>query len=171
MGATWEVWDLNERSEVMKNQKILFLISSYICFVIFGVLISLSKTDFRWSNLFIMVMLSFVIGITEVNLLILFLNLVNKKERKEKGSHYIAEAVGMGMLFMIPFTVLAILAQFLLGWSTIMPFASAAITTSSATAGTEVMKKGGKGMKNVLIPSALAMIFSTIWMFGCALIP
>ena len=46
---------------------------------------------------------------------------------------------------MIPFTVLALLAFFVLGWQAIMPFAAAAITTSAANAGSEVIKSGGQG--------------------------
>ena len=81
------------------------------------------------------------------------------------------EAVGSGMLFMIPFTVLAILAMVVLGWNAIMPFASAAVTTAAATAGTEAMKKGAQGIKNVLIPTVAAMVVSTVWMLLVGILP
>jgi hypothetical protein len=45
-----------------------------------------------------------------------------------------------------------------------MAFASAGITTAAAVVGTEVMKKGAKGIKNVIIPSLLAFLISTGWM-------
>jgi hypothetical protein len=88
-----------------------------------------------------------------------------------ENNQFAQEAVGTGMLFMIPFTVLAILAQLLLGWNAVMPFASAAIMTASATAGTEVMKKGAQGIKNILIPSFLAFVFSTGWMMLAGILP
>jgi len=74
-------------------------------------------------------------------------------------------------LFMIPFTVLAVLAQFVLGWNGIMPFASAAIMTAAATAGTEVVKKGAQGMKNVMIPTLVALVLSTAWMLLVGILP
>ena len=74
-------------------------------------------------------------------------------------------------LVTVTFTVLAVLAQLLLGWNAVMPFASAAIMTASAAAGTEVMKKGAQGIKNVMIPSALAFVLSTGWMLLVGILP
>ena len=72
---------------------------------------------------------------------------------------------------MIPFTILAVLALVALGWNTIMPFASTAIMTAAATAGTEVMKKGAQGVKNMMIPSLVAFLLSTSWMLLVGILP
>jgi hypothetical protein len=90
---------------------------------------------------------------------------------RQTSSQFAREAVSTGMLFMIPFTALAVLARFVLGWEAVMPFASAAIMTAAATAGTEVMKKGAQGIKNVLIPSVLAFVLSTGWMMLAGILP
>ena len=66
------------------------------------------------------------------------------------------EAVKNGMMFMIPFTILAVLASIILGWDSIMPFASAAIMNASSAAGIELSKNGAKGFKNIILPGAFS---------------
>jgi len=142
----------------------------YLCFIIFGIMISFSKPEFKVTTLLLSLFLALIIGLLTVNLLIMSFNAGNAALRKNSGS-FAREAVGTGMLFMIPFTVLAVLAKFGLGWDAVMPFASAAIMTAAATAGTEVMKKGAQGIKNVLIPSVLAFVLSTGWMMLTGIMP
>jgi hypothetical protein len=144
---------------------------AYLCFMVLGLLLPFSRPDFEIITLIASFFLALVIGLLAVRLLILWFNNGNKELRLESGGQFSREAVGSGMLFMIPFTVLAVLAQLLLNWDAVMPFASAAIMTAAATAGAEVMKKGARGMKNVLIPSGLAFLLSTGWMLLVALLP
>ncbi len=143
----------------------------YICFLVFGIFIPFSKPESQWTTFLFSILLSIVIGLMAVNLLIMMLNSGNPVLRQESGGQFAREAVGTGMLFMIPFTVLAALAQLVLGWNAVMPFASAAIMTAAATAGTEVMKRGAQGIKNVMIPSVLAFVLSTAWMLLVGLLP
>lgn len=142
----------------------------YLCFILFGIIIPFSKSEFKIMTLLLSLFLSLVVGLLAVNLLIMTFNAGNAALR-ENSSSFAREAVGNGMLFMIPFTVLAVLAKFILGWDAVMPFASAAIMTAAAAAGTEVMKKGAQGIKNVLIPSALAFVLSTGWMMLTGILP
>lgn len=142
----------------------------YLCFVIFGILIPFTKAELKITTLLLSVLISLVIGLLAVNLLIAAFNSSNAPLRQDNGQ-FAREAVGTGMLFMIPFTVLAVLAQFALGWNAVMPFASAAIMTASATSGTEVMKRGAQGIKNVMLPSVLAFVFSTMWMILAGMLP
>ena len=142
----------------------------YLCFIIFGAMIALSKPEFKILTLAFSLLLSLVVGLLSVYLLIMIFNAINTALR-ESSISFASEAVGNGMLFMIPFTVLAVLAKFLLGWDALMPFASAAIMTAMATAGTEVMKKGAQGIKNVLFPSVLAFVLSSGWMMLISILP
>ncbi len=142
----------------------------YLCFLIFGIIIPFSKPEFNLTTLLLSLFVSLLVGALAVNMLIMLFNAGNSDLRQTK-SHFAREAVSTGMLFMIPFTILALLAQFILGWNAVMPFASAAIMTASATAGTEVMKKGAQGIKNVLIPSAIAFLLSTSWMMLVGILP
>lgn len=143
----------------------------YLCFLVFGMLIPFSKPAFQATTFLLSTLLSLIIGLLAINLLILMLNIGNPALRSETGGQFAREAVGTGMLFMIPFTVLAVLAQLVFGWNAVMPFASAAIMTATATAGTEVMKKGAQGIKNVMMPSALAFLLSTGWMLLVGILP
>lgn len=143
---------------------------AYLCFVIFGVMMPFSRPEFKFTTLIYSLMIAIVVGLLAVNLLIIAFNSSNAAVRQaDRG--FAREAVGTGMLFMIPFTVLAILALAILGWNAIMPFASAAITTAAATAGTEAMKRGAQGLKNVMIPTLVAMVLSTVWMMLTGIMP
>ncbi|HWQ72774.1 MAG TPA: hypothetical protein VN370_10680 [Desulfitobacteriaceae bacterium] len=142
----------------------------YLCFIIFGAIIPFTKPEPKVTTLLLSLFIALAVGFLAVGLLIRLLTAVNGV--LEQNSRQLArEAVSTGMLFMIPFTVLAVLAQLLLHWDAVMPFASAAIMTAAATAGAEVMKKGATGMKNVLLPSVVAFILSTGWMMLVGLLP
>jgi hypothetical protein len=143
---------------------------AYLCFVIFGILMPFSRPEFKFTTLIYSLIIAFVVGLLAVNLLIVAFNSGNAAVRQADGG-FAREAVGTGMLFMIPFTILAILALAILGWNAVMPFASAAITTAAATAGTEAMKRGAQGLKNVMIPTLVAMVLSTVWMMLTGIIP
>ncbi|NPV91273.1 MAG: hypothetical protein HPY50_10940 [Firmicutes bacterium] len=144
---------------------------SYLCFLVLGVLVPFSRPDFKILTLGLSALAALIIGLLTVKLLIAIFNLGNPTLRVETAGQFSREAVGSGMLFMIPFTVLAALAQLLLNWNAVMPFASAAIMTAAATAGSEAMKKGAQGMKNVMVPSGLAFILSTGWMMLIGFLP
>ncbi|HEY5556503.1 hypothetical protein [Acetobacterium sp.] len=153
------------------SRKKIFIWPFYFCFLIFGILSALGKQEITLLNFSLSIVLSMVVGLLIVNFLILLLRAFNKNLINKSGTVFAKEAVGKGMAFMIPFTVLAMLVFFVLDWNVIMPFASAAITTSAANAGTEVIKKGGNGLKNMIIPTALAMFLSTVWMLLLAFLP
>jgi len=143
---------------------------AYLCFIIFGVLIPFSRPEYKVTTVIYSLIIAVVVGLLAVNLLILAFNSGNAELRQTDGG-FAREAVGTGMLFMIPFTALAIMALALLGWNAIMPFASAAITTAAATAGTEAMKRGAQGVKNVMIPTLVAIVLSTVWMMLTSILP
>lgn len=152
------------------GRKAVLMWPVYLCFMVFGLLIPFTKTGFQGMTFVYSVLISLAVGLLTVKLLMMLFNLVNPELLAAAGQ-FAGEAVSAGMLFMIPFTVLAVMAQFLLGWNAVMPFASAAIMTATATAGAEVMKKGAQGIKNVLIPAALAFVLSTGWMMLVAILP
>ena len=143
---------------------------AYLCFIIFGIMIPFSRPKMKITTLIFSLIIALVIGFIAINLLVMIFN-GNNASLRQTNVGFAREAVGTGMLFMIPFTVLAVLALVILGWNAIMPFAASAITTAAATAGSEVMKKGAQGIKNVMIPSVLAMVLSTVWMMLSGIIP
>ena len=142
----------------------------YLCFVVFGAIVPFTRSEVKLTTALISVSIALVVGWLAVNLLVMLLNAANRP-LEESHQGFAREAVGTGMLFMIPFTVLAIIALAVLGWNAVMPFASAAITTAAATAGAEAMKRGAQGTKNVMIPTLVAMVLSTVWMMLTSILP
>ena len=143
---------------------------AYLCFIILGIVIPFSRPELKITTLLFSVLVALAVGLMAVNLLIVAFNSGNAVLR-QANPRFAREAVGTGMLFMIPFTVLALLALVVLQWNAVMPFASAAITTAAATAGTEAMKRGAQGVKNVMIPTLVAMVLSTVWMMLVGILP
>lgn len=143
----------------------------YMCFTVFGILIGFNKAEFKIISLLMSVAISLVIGLLMVRILLLILNSGNPALKKETGNQFARESVSQGMIFVVPFTVLAVLAQVVLGWDTVMAFVSAAVMTAAASAGTEAMKRGARGIKNVILPSLLAFVVSTGWMLIVGLLP
>lgn len=137
---------------------------AYICFIVFGFLNAFDQGKLEIKSLLISITVSFILGVVTVYMLIFMLNSFNSNLCKETDGKFAKEAIETGMLFMIPFTILGVLAKFGLGWNGVMQFASAGITTATAVVGTEVMKRGAKGVKNVIIPSLFAFLISTGWM-------
>lgn len=145
-------------------------IAAYICFITFGVLVAVNKA-ISVISLALAIFTALLLAIVTIELITWSFIKANPDVCAQSGRGFAREAVSQGMLFMIPFTVLAVLADVLLGWDAVMPFASAAIMTAGASAGMEAVKIGAKGMKNVILPSVIAFIISTLWMLLVGLLP
>ena len=65
--------------------------------------------------------------------------------------------------FFFPFTVLAMLADLAFGWSAATAFVQAAIMTSGASVGVEVMRGGDKKLRYLAVCMAGAFAFSIAW--------
>jgi hypothetical protein len=97
------------------------------------------------------------------------LSLVNGKVLRERGPGAIAEAVSKGLLMLLPFTILAALAELGLGWNAVQPFMTAGVMTAASFAGAEAIRLGGGRMTNVVVASATGLAFSTAWLVLVAL--
>lgn len=93
-----------------------------------------------------------------------FLRLINGKLRKEKGKHVIRYAVDTGMLFLLPFVCMLLIAVFYLHWSVTLPFISAGIMAVGTAASIEIGKIQGKaGLKNTIATAMVSFGFSLLW--------
>ncbi len=90
----------------------------------------------------------------------------NASVRSEPGG--VARALSDGVVVLIPFTILAALAELYLGWSAVQSFASAGIMASSAGVGAAAARSGG-GWRTVALPAVGGMILSAAWMAACVL--
>ena len=88
----------------------------------------------------------------------------NGAVRHKYGWDGIRQAVGRNFLLLIPYTVLALLADTVLGWNASLTFASAGIMTSGSAVGAELMGMGGGKVANLLLPVFGGMGFTMLWM-------
>lgn len=152
------------------NSKKVNFITAYLCFTTFGILVAVNKA-ISVISLSISIAAALILAFLAIELITWSFLKVNPALCAQNGRGFAREAVSQGMLFMIPFTVLAVLADVFLGWDAVMPFASAAIMTAGASAGMEAVKVGAKGIKNIILPSVIAFIISTLWMLLVGLLP
>jgi hypothetical protein len=94
----------------------------------------------------------------------------NGAVRQKVGWKGVRRTVGRNFLLLIPYTVLAILANTLLGWDASLTFASAGIMTSGSAVGAELMGMGGGKLANMLLPVVGGMGFTMFWMAAGSLL-
>lgn len=94
---------------------------------------------------------------------------VNPPLRQGPGYLGAWDIVARGFLTVTPFTLLAMLADLVFGWNAATAFMQAAIMTSGAAVGVEVMRRSGQKILYMIVPMAGAFIFSIIWIAYSAL--
>lgn len=101
------------------------------------------------------------IGILFKGFLKAFISLFNGKVRKEFGSGVIAYIVENGMMYMLPFSFMALLATFFLEWSIATAFISTGFMAVGTATAIEIGKlQEKKNIKNTLVTSAVSFGFS-----------
>lgn len=88
----------------------------------------------------------------------------NGRVRKRYGYVAVRNAMGNGFLMLMPFTVLAAVAELYLGWNAAQAFSAAGIMTGGATVGMELAKAGGGRLSSMALPSLGAFVLSGAWM-------
>jgi hypothetical protein len=79
-------------------------------------------------------------------------------------------AVSSGMLLIVPFTLLALIADLVLGWSAVLTFATAGVMTGAGAVGTEMSKLGSRRPANMILPTLVGILFVVGWMLLGALL-
>lgn len=95
---------------------------------------------------------------------------VNRDVRVRHGGAAIGAAVWRGFLMIVPFAVLAAVADLVLDWHAVQAFTAAAIMTSCAAAGVELTRLGGTALVNGLLSTLVGMAISGGWMMLVALL-
>ncbi len=88
----------------------------------------------------------------------------NARLRSASGYSAIMGTVARGFLMMLPFMVLALLAELFLGWNAAQVFTQAGIITCGSAVGAEVVRMSGGKIVHIVAPVAGAFIFSFLWM-------
>ncbi|NLT35151.1 MAG: hypothetical protein GXX83_04570 [Gaiellales bacterium] len=73
------------------------------------------------------------------------------------------DAVVRGFLVVIPFTVMALLAELAYEWLAAQAFVQASIMTSGAAAGAELMRQAGRKTRYLIVSVIVAFVFSGVW--------
>ncbi len=106
-------------------------------------------------------------GILYKSVLSLLLGLSNKELKVEHGNKIISLGISRGLLFLVPFAVMALLAAYIMDWTITTGFVSAGLMTAGATITMELEKIKGKGtVKNSLLPLGVSFVFSALWSVG-----
>ena len=79
------------------------------------------------------------------------------------GQHAVREAAATGFLLILPFAILALAAEIILGWKASQVFSSSGLMTAGGAVGVEVVRRGGGRLRSMLVPSAVAFALSTAW--------
>lgn len=93
-----------------------------------------------------------------------FLHVASPQIRQQRGFMGAWQSFNTGFMMLIPFTVLALIAELALGWNAAQVFASAGIMTAGATMGVEMSKLGKRSFIAGLLPSGAAFVLSALWM-------
>ncbi|MCX6551523.1 MAG: hypothetical protein NTY02_11040 [Acidobacteria bacterium] len=103
-------------------------------------------------------------------LLRILLAAVNREVRVQHGGAAIGGAVWRGFLMIVPFAVLAAVADLVLDWNAVQAFTATAIMTSCGAAGVELTRLGGKALVNGLLSTLVGMAIFGGWMVLVALL-
>lgn len=152
-------------SEDINRGKALRGIIRKICFAAFGVSAFTNPLDrFNIYNIIFGILIGLLFGWLFKKFLRGFLGLFNTKFKKEHGKEPIRFAVDSGMLFLVPFAVMVLIAVFYLRWSMTGGFISAGImAVGTASAITMEKLKGKHEIRNTLATSGVSLLFSFIW--------
>jgi hypothetical protein len=138
-----------------------------ICFAVFGTVGTFQQGEgfTLWNSLYGM-LVGLVFGFISMTILAIFIRWINPELRKTQPNGFARRAVSSGMVFMVPFAVMAFLAAYFLHWKSVALFVSAAISAVAVATGGEVGKLYEKPkLWNNIVPSILASGCSMAWMY------
>jgi hypothetical protein len=93
-----------------------------------------------------------------------FLYIANSQVRTQQSFALTWRTVNTGFAMLVPFTVLALLAELALGWNAVQVFTSAGIMAAGIAIGTSLSRLGKQGLVAGLLPSAGAFTLVIAWM-------
>jgi hypothetical protein len=139
----------------------------YLCFALFGIVSAMQPG--RESNVLNIVygmLVGIVFGWVSMLVLAVFLGWINSGLKKTQKRGFARRAVSSGMVFMVPFVMMAFMAAYFLHWKSAGLFVSAAISAVAVATGAEISRLYAKPkLWNNIIPSILASACSMVWLF------
>jgi len=111
-------------------------------------------------------------GAAAVGLLVVtgLMHILNGEVVRAHGALAALGAVASSMLMLLPFAVLALIAELALGWQAVQAFASAGIMVGAAGIGGEMARLGPPRALNTLVPLGAGGLFAGAWVVFGALV-
>lgn len=81
----------------------------------------------------------------------------------------VPRSVDEAFVLLLPYALIAALAEGVLGWSAVQAFTSAGLMTAAGLAGAGAIAQGGRPLPNLLLPMLLVLPASMGWMLLAAL--
>ena len=134
-----------------------------VCFAVFGWLTA-EHLSLESSQSLGVVLFGALFAFVSACVISLVLFVVNH----EVGLSGVWAAVGRGFLMMIPFAVLAVVAQLGLNWHAVQAFASVGLMSAGGAAGMELAKINGKPLANGAVPAISAVLLALAWAIALA---
>jgi hypothetical protein len=139
-----------------------------LCFCAFGLVGFLHRgNDLNAWYMLYGALVGLVFGFLSMLLLAIVLRIINPKLKKIYSNlGFARKSVSEGMVFMVPFAVMAMLAAYYLNWSSAGLFVSAAIASAASGTGAAISKLYDKPkLWNNIVPSVLASACSMAWLY------
>ena len=92
----------------------------------------------------------------------------NPTARRRLGFSSVLDALAGAFLMLLPFMLLALVAELFLDWNAAQAFTQAGIMTAGAAAGMEMVRLSEGKMVHVVVPLLGAFLFSMLWLIFSA---
>jgi hypothetical protein len=139
-----------------------------VCFATFGVVGSFQQgQELNVLNLLFGMLVGLVFGWISMMILTIILKWINPGLKMTQKRGFARRAVSSGMVFMVPFALMAFMAAYFLHWKSAGLFVSAAISTAAVATGAEISRLYEKPrLWNNIVPSVVATGCSMVWLFA-----
>jgi len=139
-----------------------------VCFILLGITsFTDSSMPYDVGRLIAGVLVGIIFGFIATSFYRMILWLMNPKLNKASDKKVIKEVVNSGMMFLLPFTIMALIAVFALGWQVNGVFVSAALMSVGVVASNELEKHTGKAkMKNTIAATVISGGFASLWLIS-----
>jgi hypothetical protein len=162
------LFDVNEK--VVPTHTGIKRFFGLLCFCVFG-MVGFIRQGGDMNLWFILygVLTGLIFGSLSMLILAIVLRIINPKLKLTQKKGFARRSVSEGMVYMVPFAVMAVLAAFFLNWSSAGLFVSAAIAAAASATGGAISRLYDKPrLLNNVVPSVIASACSMVWLFFVA---
>ncbi|MEI6287889.1 MAG: hypothetical protein WCP79_15400 [Bacillota bacterium] len=136
-----------------------------ICFCLFGILGTYSLVaQHGYLLLAVGALQGLVFAFLAIRIMTAVVSLTNRDLQLQYGKSFAGRAVAYGMAYMLPFAILAVIADRFLHWPGVTLFTATGIMATGSAIGAEISKAGKVKVMNYVLPSIIALIISIAWM-------